>query len=104
MQVRYRQDRGGYGLNVLWAPAGGRPRPLDPERLFPIASTPEQRTVNQRLRLLRKRRIGHRRGAPLLAFVWFGWPIAIRVGRAPADLGWRPRYGRCTQPPSIPLE
>ena len=104
VQVRYRQDRGGYGLNVLWAPAGGRPRPLDPERLFPIASTPEQRTVNQRLRLLRNVASATAVVPPLLAFVWFGWPIAIRVGRAPADLGWRPRYGRCTQPPSIPLE
>ena len=29
VQVRYRQDGAGYGLTVLWAPAGGRPRPLD---------------------------------------------------------------------------
>ena len=82
VQVRYRQDRAGYGLNVLWAPAGGRPRPLDPNRLFPIPSTPEQRTVNQRLRLLRNLASATVVAPPLLTFLWFGLQVARRVGRS----------------------
>ena len=82
VEVRYRQDRAGYGLNVLWAPAGGRPRPLDPNRLFPTPSTPEQRIVNQRLRLLRTLASGTVVAPPVLTLLWFGLPVAIRVGRS----------------------
>ncbi|MEE8116595.1 MAG: hypothetical protein V3T28_05740, partial [Gemmatimonadales bacterium] len=82
VRVRYRQYGGGYGLNVQWAPAGGRPRPLDSERLFPNPPTPEQLAVNQRLRLLRNVASATVVVPPLLALVWFGWPVAVRVGRS----------------------
>ena len=32
LSVEYEQYRGGYSLHVLWAPAGGSPRPFDPKR------------------------------------------------------------------------
>ena len=82
VRVRYRQDRGGYSLHVLWAPAGGRPRPFDPERLFPTPPTPKQLAVNQRLRRLRNAASATVVVPPLVALVWFGWPIALRVGRS----------------------
>ena len=82
VRVRYQQYGGGYGLHVQWAPSGDRPRPFDSERLFPNPPTAAQLAVNQRLRRLRNAASATVVIPPLVALVWFGWPIALRVGRS----------------------
>ena len=81
LSVQYLQEGGGYSLNVQWAPAGGRPRPFDPERLFPRPPEPEQLVVNGRLRMLRATVMGVWIVPPLLLLLWVGWPTAVRIAR-----------------------
>ena len=72
-------------LNVQWAPAGGRPRPFDPEHLFPARPDPEQIAINQRLLMLR-RLVAAVWIVPLLIYLFrIGLPVVTttaRLGRA----------------------
>ena len=80
LSVHYRQRGGGYYLNVQWAPAGGRPRPLDAERLFPTAPEPDQIALNRRLRFLRQLATATWILPPLIFLFWVGVPRVAPFG------------------------
>lgn len=80
LTVDHVQRRGGYHLNVQWAPAGGRARAFDPERLFPTRPEPEQIVRNQRLLLLR-RLVAATWTALLVYLLWLVLPAVARFGR-----------------------
>ena len=81
LSVHYVQRGGSYSLNVQWALAGGRPRPFDPERLFPARPDPEQITRNRRLLLFRRLVAAVRIAPPLVYLLWIGFPVVGRFGR-----------------------
>ena len=67
LTVRYGQSAGGYHLNVMWAPAGGVPRPFDPETLFPKRPDDEILRTHRRLAQLQTLATG----------LWFGPPVVL---------------------------
>ena len=81
LSVHYVQRGGGYSLNVQWAPAGGRPRPFDPERLFPTRPDREQITRNQRLLLFRRLVAAVWIAPPLVCLLWMSFSAVGRFGR-----------------------
>lgn len=81
LSVHYVQRAGAYHLNVQWAPAEGRPRSFDPERLFPARPDPEQITRNQRLVLFRRLVVAVWIAPPLVYLLWIGPPPVARFRR-----------------------
>lgn len=65
--VEYEQDGGGTHLNVQWAPAGGRPAPLDPVALFSSEPRPDQQATVRRVTALR-------------TLVWLAWLVPPLTG------------------------
>ena len=80
LSVHYVQRGGGYYLNVQWAPAEGRPRSFDPERLFPARPLPDQITRNQQLLLFRRLVTAVWIAPPLVYLLWIG-PAVARFSR-----------------------
>ena len=81
LSVHYVQYTGGYYVNVQWAPAGGRPRSFDPERLFPERPDPDQITRNQRLRVFWRLVAAVWIAPPLVYLFWVGFQAVARFGR-----------------------
>ena len=74
LTVHYAQRGAAYNLRVQWAPAGGRPRPFNPEHLFPVTPAPEQIARNERLQLFRKLVIAVWAVPPFVYLLWIGLP------------------------------
>lgn len=81
LTVRYAQRGGGYHLAVQWAPAAGRPRPFNPEHLFPVRPAPEQIAHNEQLQLFQKLVIAVWTVPPFVYLLWIVLPLLAHFRR-----------------------